>query len=321
MDRRQEAKALLEAARKKRKGQRGRPPRPLVDIVIAGPPAYSAENAWDEAKERAWAKDAMEFVRFLGMPVMAAALHRDENSPHIHALCLPVEKGNLVGWTAIKRRLANVKEGQRLDGQRLFSGFQDLLFDIASQKHGLARGERGRKRKHKRVSKAESLARLELERSRTAERKAALEAGAEAAEKKKRNAEAAIAALRSQAEALKTERSRLLSKVKLARLLLKEGLGHISKRRISARELMELGRELMRGEGPRGGQLAEPAVSDLPIEELIELAERKKRKRNYTAEQIERISQAREECKRRGIALSPGRTRRAPRRRGRAAAR
>ena len=316
MDRRQEAKALLEAARKKRKGQRGRPPRPLVDIVIAGPPAYSAENAWDEAKERAWAKDAMEFVRFLGMPVMAAALHRDENSPHIHALCLPVEKGNLVGWTAIKRRLANVKEGQRLDGQRLFSGFQDLLFDIASQKHGLARGERGRKRKHKRVSKAESLARLELERSRTAERKAALEAGAEAAEKKKRNAEAAIAALRSQAEALKTERSRLMSKVKMARLLLKEGLGHIHKRRISARELIELGRELMRGD-----QLAEPAVSDLPLEELIELAERKKRKRNYTGEQIERISQAREECKRRGIEVSPGRNRRAPRRRGRAAAR
>ena len=316
MDRRKEGRALLEAARKKRKGQRGRPPRPMVDIVIAGPPAYSADNAWDEAKERAWAKDAMEFVRFLGMPVMAAALHRDENSPHIHALCLPMEKGNLVGWTAIKRRLANVKEGQRLDGQRLFSGFQDLLFDIASQKHGLARGERGRKRKHKRVSKAESLARLELERSRTAERKAALEAGAEAAEKKKRNAEAAIAALRSQAEALKTERSRLMSKVKMARLLLKEGLGHIHKRRISARELIELGRELMRGD-----QLAEPAVSDLPLEELIELAERKKRKRKYTGEQIERISQAREECKRRGIEVSPGRNRRAPRRRGRAAAR
>jgi len=62
-------------------------------------------------------------------------------------------------------------------------------------------------------------------------------------------------------------------------------------------------------------------VTDMDVGELIELSNQPMCKRNTTEMHLERIADAGDECKRRGIELSPGRTRRAPHRRDRTAAR
>ena len=285
-------------------------------MVFGGPPRYGEKNEWDDEKVRKWASAVTKWASHkMKLPLVAASLHRDESSPHVHLEFIAVKQGKFVPWRNVRERITGEPHHRRA-----MTKMQDLFHAEVGERFGLARGERmsGHKRKHKEITQTRSVAALSRERDLVAESKARLEEEAEATEKKKRNAEAAIAALRSQAEALKTERSRLMSKVKMARLLLKEGLGHIHKRRISARELIELGKELLKGEGPRGDTvLAEPAVADLPLEELLELANRPMRKRTTSDKDLERIAEARELCKKKKIKLSPGRTRTTPpRRRG-----
>lgn len=309
------AAALVKAARKARGKRQGRPPSEGVSMLFAGPPPYGSEGEWPADKLAAWAEQTTRWaIRCMGLPVVASALHRDEASPHLHLEFAAVKNGKFVPWREVRRRITGEDHHRRA-----MTKLQDMYHEEVASRFGLERGERksGHSRKHHALAMTESVRALERERDMAAERKARLEAEAEAAERRRRRAEAAIKALRSQAQALFTERSRLLSKVKMARLLLKEGLGHIHKRRISARELIELGRELMRGEGKGEEQLRAPDVSDLPLEELLELASRPLRKRTTSEADLRRISEARDECKRRGIPMTPGRSGRVARRRAR----
>lgn len=146
-------------AEMRRRGKKGRPPKHVVDILLAGPPGYATSQEWDPEKEVAWARSAVEWCKDLLGPesvVFAAALHRDEAAPHVHLLAVPIQDGRL-GWC--RRRDAAVKQMQVRTGteQRTvgypvkYGHFQDDFQMQVGRHFGLARGKSGVPVEHQRI--------------------------------------------------------------------------------------------------------------------------------------------------------------------------
>ena len=85
---------VKEALAVRRRGRRG---QQCVDVVIAGPPAFDAPDAWPDERVDRWAADSVAWIEDLAdVPLHTAALHTDERSPHVHVAFPPFvadEKG------------------------------------------------------------------------------------------------------------------------------------------------------------------------------------------------------------------------------------
>ena len=77
-------------------------------MVFAGAPEYGGPDTWPEERELAWARDVLAFAGEVLGPnslIVSATLHRDETSPHVHVLAVPVgEAEAVIGWDRVNRR-------------------------------------------------------------------------------------------------------------------------------------------------------------------------------------------------------------------------
>ena len=143
--------ALREAqADRKRRKVRGARPCELVDVLFAGPPSYGTPEEWTRELETEWAQACMSWLRdVLGprAPIVAAAVHRDETSPHLHVLAVPIGADGDLGWTRIERAAVERAGGSMKRRGGGYTGLQDAFYADVSRFFGLGRGERGSKRK------------------------------------------------------------------------------------------------------------------------------------------------------------------------------
>ena len=174
-DDRDGARARLDALLEARKGSRGRPPKQAIDMILAGPPAYAADDAWPADRVDEWARASYEWVRetFPEAPVAIAVLHTDEASPHIHVVLIPEHKSAL-SWHGLKTSAAG-----RFNHYRKF---QDSYYERIGKAFELARGERGSQRKHKPLDRESGLKRARQELDKGLRLQAMLKDAAEAAE-------------------------------------------------------------------------------------------------------------------------------------------
>ena len=163
--------AALEKSRKRYlRGKRGKPPYSMSEIVMWGPPRNKATNAWPREKSQEWAEQTLKWVKrhFPDSPVLAASVHYDEGSPHVHVALFPRYKdktGEMAyGWKRAERaatkRLTGVEpllnsEPQQVRSQKQAGQDMALLLDDYHQhvgeQFGLTRGVKGSQRKNKAV--------------------------------------------------------------------------------------------------------------------------------------------------------------------------
>lgn len=177
-DDREGALQALRDAQARRKGKRGAKPFEVVDFVFTGPPSYGEPGEWDRARETEWAQACYAWIRgVLGprAPIVAAAVHRDEKSPHLHVLAVPIGPDRELGWTAIERAAVEArgaKWGKRGVG---YQALQNAFYAEVSARFGLGRGKPGSKRKQAPIDRqkaAEHAADLAKRKADLAEREA-----------------------------------------------------------------------------------------------------------------------------------------------------
>ena len=140
------ARELVAEKMNQRKAQRvpGRHPMHAQEIVVAGPPGYRyTEEKWSREHEREWAFDAFEWVRDIIGPhskVIAAAWHKDESSPHIHVLFVPVSSKGRLAWRRVEEETALRLTGRALTGTSVMRWLHDDLHERVGKKCGLLRG-------------------------------------------------------------------------------------------------------------------------------------------------------------------------------------
>ena len=207
---------------------RGRKPHQALDMVFAGPPPYvipvrdqdgkvteeKDENGelrplykpnpdrWSPERELKWAKSiAGTLPELVGdeSVVASVSLHRDELSPHLQAVVVPVRDGKL-GWCRVRdgaaARLApQVKEARgkaisrgedapKLSTRTRYGVLQDALYYRVSRQFGLSRGQVGSEATHLEIDRAaaaearEGQALYEAEQARAAATEAAADADA-----------------------------------------------------------------------------------------------------------------------------------------------
>ena len=207
----------------------GRKPHQALDMVCAGPPPYvipvrdqdgkvvtdKDENdkfrplykpnpgRWSPERELEWATSIEAMLPELVGPesvVASVTLHRDELSPHVQAVVVPIQAGRL-GWCrvrdAVAQRLApQVKDARkkavarggedapRLSTRTRYGVLQDALYYRVSRQFGLSRGQVGSEATHVEIDRAaaaearEGQALYEAEQARAAAREAAAAADA-----------------------------------------------------------------------------------------------------------------------------------------------
>ena len=147
---------------------RGRKPGEAIEILMAGPPSYGSPGQWSEVRELEWARESVAWARRIIGPeslVVTAALHRDEKSPHVQMLVVPVHKGRL-GWTGVKNAAAErIAPDLQHPPRTRYAGFQDDYQAHVGRRFGLGRGEVGSQATHAQIDRAEA-ARAELRRAR-----------------------------------------------------------------------------------------------------------------------------------------------------------
>ena len=196
------ARAALDAVLAKR-SKRGRPPKECVDFLFAGPPPYVEPGAWSQAREIQWANETGAALRELVGPnskIVTCDLHRDETSPHVQSVVVPIDGQGRLGWCHVRdeacKRLRPELDRMRAEAekriaQRRAAGevvpdlpppstksrygvLQDWLYFRVSRRFGLERGVVGSRAKHEQI-----------------DRKLAAEAAAKRAELARRSAHAA----------------------------------------------------------------------------------------------------------------------------------
>ena len=145
-------------AKAARKGKGGRPARPAVELVMAGPPPYGSPEEWGEDVVRLWAQHSVEWARELLGPesvVALAVLHRDETSPHVHVLAVPVDSGGVLGWERVKNEAGARMGGSGRKAKRgvRYSQMQDHYHARVGEPFTLRRGEKGSKAKHNTINR------------------------------------------------------------------------------------------------------------------------------------------------------------------------
>jgi hypothetical protein len=131
-----------------------RPPRPdtvlAIEAVLSASPDYfrptrpTEAGEYDEPRMRAWATASVDWLKreFGERNIVAAVLHLDESTPHIHALIIPLDetprqKGptprlNAKRWLGDREKLSALQDSYALS-----------LADL-----GIERGVRGSKAEH-----------------------------------------------------------------------------------------------------------------------------------------------------------------------------
>jgi len=140
---------------------RGRRPRPTVDMLIAGPPAFEGdpdkpEQPWALERIRVWAREVVVAVREGLGPrsvVTAAALHLDERSPHVHVQAVPIDAQGRLGWSHVRAAWAGVTGRSKEAAGQAASRIQDAMWERLGAPYGLERGEVGSKRRHRAVDR------------------------------------------------------------------------------------------------------------------------------------------------------------------------
>lgn len=171
----------------------GRPPKECLELVFAGPPKYADDNAWDDARVEAWAREVDAWMeRTMGPEsvFVVSALHRDESSPHLHFLVVPVHEGR-ISWTALKNHAAEKLLGRppakRADAYR---ALQDDLHRQVSAKYGLARGQVGSEATHAGIDRVRAAQAAEERAAKDVERmRLQVEADVEAAKRQAEDVE------------------------------------------------------------------------------------------------------------------------------------
>ncbi len=133
----------LAVRRRGRRGQR------CVDVLIAGPPAFDAPDAWPDERVDRWAADSAAWIQDLaGVPLHTAALHLDERRPHVHVVFPPFvadEKGRpRLSWKAVQATMAERAVGRLVrDPRAQLAAILDHHHAHIGARYGLDRGERG----------------------------------------------------------------------------------------------------------------------------------------------------------------------------------
>ena len=117
-------------------------------IITASPEFFEAGSKVEQQKRLAgWTAAQVDFVtkRYGGHRVVSMVLHQDEQTPHIHAVIVPLKHG-------VDRRRRDLTARWGLDGQILSARgeWRQLQTDYgkAMAPLGLSRGEEGSTRKH-----------------------------------------------------------------------------------------------------------------------------------------------------------------------------
>ena len=193
------AGAARELIERTRPTGRGRKPGEAIEILMAGPPSYGSADQWSDVRELEWARESVAWAQRIIGPdslIVTAALHRDEKSPHVQMLVVPVHEGRL-GWTAVKNvAAARIAPGLPHPPRTKYAGFQDDYQAHVGRRFGLARGEVGSQATHAQIHRAEA-ARAELAKARKTWQRELEEAGRrveQAAKRERKAIEAADAA-------------------------------------------------------------------------------------------------------------------------------
>ncbi len=285
------AAKLIEQARKARGERRpGRPPSEGISMLFGGPPPYGDAGEWADEKVRDWAAETTKWaMQKMSLPLVAAALHRDESSPHLHLEFAAVKGGKFVPWRNLRERITGENHHRRA-----MTKLQDMYHADVAGGFDLDRGERksGHKRKHKKISQTKSVAALTRERDRLTERNAQLEEEAEQAEEQAQNKASAIVQLARDKAALIMEEAR--GELRKSRRILRAILNW--------RERMAGWIERAQARGaPKPPEPAEELSPEVRRAQLIALASKPLRKSSTTAEERDAIRKARAECKSLGV--------------------
>ena len=158
-------------------GRRGVRPKNYAEFIFAGPPPYGEDDEWSEKKERKWADTAMAWFRkrFPHSVIVAASLHRDETSPHIHVVFSPQSRDAQDkprwGWCFARNDAAAASRAElkghavkkptkrqtKLGAKVALRLLQDDMHLHVGAPFNLERGERGSKRKHEETDKSKTV--------------------------------------------------------------------------------------------------------------------------------------------------------------------
>ena len=137
------ARALLQKKLAARRKKRGAKPDHVQEMVFSGPPPYWHPERWSEQIEGQWAYAVYDWVKSVigDSKISVAAWHRDESTPHVQVLFVPIgPRGNL-GWKDVQNAAAERLLGRpaRSAGEG-FRALHDDLYEKVSSKFGLLRG-------------------------------------------------------------------------------------------------------------------------------------------------------------------------------------
>ena len=135
--------------------RRGPRPKPCVEFFVAGPPPYSATDAWTPEREREWGLACFHCLRrVVGLSSVFAfvVLERDGPAPQLRLLVVPISDAGELSWTARKRDIYYTVTGQqgerpkritRAQASAVYAFLVDYLYEGVSKNYGLVRGYRG----------------------------------------------------------------------------------------------------------------------------------------------------------------------------------
>ena len=145
--------AIAEAIRARAAAKTGgRRPCQAVDVLMCGPPAMEAPNAWPVERVTAWARDSAAWLRSVlpaGTPVGTLSLHTDERGPHVHGWFPPaLEDAHGVyalSWERACGHMVKQACGRELrtPGAQM-RALQNAYHAAVASKYGLERGKLGR---------------------------------------------------------------------------------------------------------------------------------------------------------------------------------
>ena len=130
-------------------GGRGRR-RESVDVLVAGPPRWTADDAWSDRRIRRWAEDSIAWIErtYPTARIALAAIHHDEASPHLHVELVPTTEDGRLSWAECCRKAFGDK--------RAYRQAQDDYQRRIGRRYGLDRGEVGSRARWERPDIAEA---------------------------------------------------------------------------------------------------------------------------------------------------------------------
>ena len=258
-----EAYGRMRMARARRRGKVGRPPRPVVDAIFAGPPKHYSDDAWPADELDRWWEASQAWFKstFPHASIAATGFHHDESSPHGHVLFVPLTGSGDLSWTQCQHEA--VGSGRKV---RRYSKLQDS-YHAAMQAAGfdLQRGVRGSTRRHHELSIEESIARrVEAELAKRRDEIERLDSEIEDRKAKAQRLEEDIARLEAQTQATVETRRLAERTLRIERRQLAETKESIAKEE-AERQTLIAAREAAQDKLARVDQEVDAASKDLDV--------------------------------------------------------